>query len=85
VCWTRQVLSGKENSAWIKIVTMETIPSNERAAIKVARNIVTDIQKRALRPGTKLDPEHVMVEKFGVARASGNPANQSRPRRWSRC
>lgn len=49
---------------------METIATNERAATKVARNIVSDIQKRGLRPGTKLDPEHVMVEKFGVARAT---------------
>lgn len=62
--------SGNDNSAGIKIVYMESIPTNERAAIKVARNIVSDIQERALRPGTKLDPEHVMVQKFGVARAT---------------
>lgn len=49
---------------------MEIIHPHERAAIKVARNIVSDIQKRGLRPGTKLDPEHVMVQKFGVARAT---------------
>lgn len=36
----------------------------------MARKIVSDIQKRSLRPGTKLDPEHVMVQKFGVARAT---------------
>ena len=44
--------------------------STERAAIRVARNIVQDIQDRALRPGTPLDPEYVMVEKLGVARAT---------------
>lgn len=49
---------------------MELTNGNERAAIRVARNIVEDIQKRALRPGAKLDPEHIMVEKFGVARAT---------------
>jgi len=43
---------------------------NERAATRVARNIVSDIQKRSLRPGSKLDPEHEMVEKQGAARAT---------------
>ena len=44
--------------------------ATERAAIRVARNIVQDIQDRELRPGTPLDPEHLMVEKLGVARAT---------------
>lgn len=44
--------------------------TNERAAIRVARSIVQDIQHQKLRPGTPLDPEHVMVEKLGVARAT---------------
>ncbi|MFP6808075.1 MAG: FCD domain-containing protein [Pseudomonadales bacterium] len=44
--------------------------TTERAAIRVARNIVQDIQDRKLRPGTPLDPEHIMVEKMGVARAT---------------
>jgi len=43
---------------------------NERASTRVARSIVNDIQRRALRPGEKLDPEHVMVEKQGASRAS---------------
>jgi GntR family transcriptional repressor for pyruvate dehydrogenase complex len=49
---------------------MVGVAPSERAAIKVARQIVNDIQKRALRPGTKLDPEHVMVKNFGVSRAT---------------
>ena len=44
--------------------------TTERAAIRVARNIVQDIQNRGLRPGAPLDPEHIMVEKLGVARAT---------------
>ena len=43
---------------------------NERAATRVARNIVSDIKKRSLKPGSKLDPEHEMVEKQGAARAT---------------
>jgi GntR family transcriptional repressor for pyruvate dehydrogenase complex len=42
----------------------------ERAAIRIARNIVQDIQDRELRPGAPLDAEHVMVQKLGVARAT---------------
>jgi len=42
----------------------------ERAATRIAREIVSDIQKRQLRPGTQLDPEHIMIAKFGVARAT---------------
>ncbi len=44
--------------------------ATERAATRVARRIVSDIQRRDLRPGTRLDPEHVMVEKQGVARGT---------------
>jgi len=43
---------------------------NQRAATRVARNIVSDIQERSLRPGAKLEPEHVMVDKQGAARAT---------------
>ena len=53
-----------------KYTMQDTAPANERAAIKIARDIVGDIQERALRPGTKLDPEHVMIQKFGVSRAT---------------
>ena len=42
----------------------------QRAATRVARNIVSDIRERALRPGTKLEPEHIMVETQGVARGT---------------
>ena len=44
--------------------------TNERAATRVARNIVEEIRERALPPGTRLDAEHLMVEKQGVARAT---------------
>ena len=43
---------------------------NQRAATRVARNIVSYIKKQALRPGSKLQPEHVMVEEQGVARGT---------------
>ena len=48
----------------------ETVFPTERAATRVARHIVSDIQVRGLRPGAKLDPEHLMIQKFGVARAT---------------
>ncbi|MGH1492654.1 MAG: FadR/GntR family transcriptional regulator [Acidimicrobiales bacterium] len=44
--------------------------TTERAATRVARRIVSDIQERDLRPGTRLEPEHVMVEKQGAARGT---------------
>ncbi len=44
--------------------------TGERAASRVARLIVGEIRRRRLRPGTKLAPEHVMVEKMGVARGT---------------
>lgn len=49
---------------------MEAANLNERAATKVARSIVSYIQEQGLRPGTKLDPEHIMIQQFGVARAT---------------
>lgn len=45
-------------------------PTSQRAATRVARNIVDDIKERALPPGTRLEPEQVMVESQGVARAT---------------
>lgn len=42
----------------------------QRAAIRVARKLVSEIRRRSLRPGTKLVAEHRMVEKLGVARAT---------------
>ena len=48
----------------------EPVFTNERAATRVARHIVNDIQVRGLRPGAMLDPEHIMIQKFGVARAT---------------
>ncbi|NKB98280.1 MAG: FCD domain-containing protein [Pseudomonadales bacterium] len=43
---------------------------SQRAATRVARNIVSEIQEKSLRPGSKLEPEHVMVEKQGAARGT---------------
>ncbi len=42
----------------------------ERAAVRVARKLVSEIRRRRLRPGTQLDSEHRMVEELGVARAT---------------
>jgi len=44
--------------------------TRERAAIRIARAIVDQIRRDELRPGTPLPAEHVMVEEFGVARAT---------------
>jgi len=44
--------------------------THERAAVRVARKLVTEIRRRRLRPGTQLASEHRMVEEFGVARAT---------------
>lgn len=49
---------------------MESALPNERRATRIARLIVNEIQERGLRPGTKLDPEHIMIQKYGVARAT---------------
>jgi GntR family transcriptional regulator, transcriptional repressor for pyruvate dehydrogenase complex len=45
-------------------------PTRERAAVRVARKLVSDISRRRLRPGTPLAAEHRMVEELGVARAT---------------
>ena len=42
----------------------------ERAAVRIARKLVSDIRRRRLRPGTQLAAEHRMVEELGVARAT---------------
>jgi DNA-binding FadR family transcriptional regulator len=44
--------------------------NQERAAVRVARKLVNEIRRRRLRPGAHLDSEHLMVEEFGVARAT---------------
>jgi DNA-binding FadR family transcriptional regulator len=44
--------------------------TQERAAVRVARKLVSEIRRRRLRPGTQLDAEHRMVEELGVARAT---------------
>jgi DNA-binding FadR family transcriptional regulator len=42
----------------------------ERAAVRIARKLVSEIRRRRLRPGAQLDAEHRMVEDLGVARAT---------------
>jgi DNA-binding FadR family transcriptional regulator len=42
----------------------------ERAAVRVARKLVSEIRRLHLRPGTPLPAEHHMVEELGVARAT---------------
>ena len=42
----------------------------ERAAVRIARKLVSEIRRRRLRPGTQLAAEHKMVEELGVARAT---------------
>jgi DNA-binding FadR family transcriptional regulator len=44
--------------------------NHERAAVRVARKLVSEIRRRRLRPGTQLDAEHRMVEELGVSRAT---------------
>lgn len=44
--------------------------TQERAAVRVARKLVNEIRRRRLRPGTRLESEHRMVETLGVARAT---------------
>jgi GntR family transcriptional repressor for pyruvate dehydrogenase complex len=42
----------------------------ERAAVRTAGRIAEEIRRKKLRPGAKLDPEHRMVAKLGVSRAT---------------
>ena len=49
---------------------MSTKRNPERAAVRVARKLVSEIRRRRLRPGTQLAAEHRMVEELGVARAT---------------
>ena len=42
----------------------------ERAAVRIACKLVSEIRRRRLRPGTPLAAEHRMVEELGVARAT---------------
>ncbi|MFP6630284.1 MAG: FCD domain-containing protein [Myxococcota bacterium] len=49
---------------------MSAKKTHERAAVRVARKLVSEIRRRHLRPGAQLASEHRMVEKFAVARAT---------------
>ncbi len=49
---------------------MRSKATPQRAAIRVARKLVSEIRRRGLRPGDKLVAEHQMVEEFGVARGT---------------
>ncbi len=44
--------------------------THERAAVRVARKLVSEIRRRGLQPGAQLASEHRMVEAFGVSRAT---------------
>lgn len=44
--------------------------TRQRAAVRIASQLVSEIRRRRLRPGTKLEAEHRMVEELGVARAT---------------
>ena len=49
---------------------MSSKATQQRAAIRIARKLASEIRGRRLGPGTKLDAEHRMVEDLGVARAT---------------
>ena len=49
---------------------MSSKTTQQRAAIRIARKLASEIRGRRLGPGTKLDAEHRMVEDLGVARAT---------------
>jgi GntR family transcriptional repressor for pyruvate dehydrogenase complex len=49
---------------------MSTQRVAERAAVRIARKLVSQIRRRRLRPGTQLAAEHRMIEELGVARAT---------------
>jgi GntR family transcriptional repressor for pyruvate dehydrogenase complex len=49
---------------------MSSKRTRERAAIRIARKLVSRIREHRLRPGTTLDAEHRMVEELGAARAT---------------
>jgi len=44
--------------------------TRDRAAIRIARRLVSEIRRRRLRPGAKLEAEHRMVEELGASRAT---------------
>jgi DNA-binding FadR family transcriptional regulator len=49
---------------------MSSKATQQRAAIRIARKLASEIRGRRLGPGAKLDAEHRMVEDLGVARAT---------------
>ena len=49
---------------------MRSRRTRERAAVRVARELVDRIRRGRLRPGTQLAAEHQMVEDLGVSRAT---------------
>jgi DNA-binding FadR family transcriptional regulator len=48
----------------------QTRPRNAKLSEQVARMIVDDVFSSHLEPGTKLPPERVMLERFGVSRGT---------------
>ena len=49
---------------------MRSDDRSHRASTRVAREIVSEIRDQALRPGAKLAPEHLLVERHRVSRAT---------------
>ena len=49
---------------------MRSTSGTERAAVRIARELVDRIRRRRLRPGTQLAAEQPMVEELGVSRAT---------------
>jgi len=49
---------------------MRRTQNPERAAVRIARKLVSEIWRRRLGPGTPLAAEHRMIEDLGVARAT---------------
>jgi len=50
--------------------TSTSLPRGEKVASRVARLIVRDIVDSDRRPGDALEPESLMLERFGISRAS---------------
>jgi GntR family transcriptional regulator, transcriptional repressor for pyruvate dehydrogenase complex len=51
-----------------------TLPRGEKVASRVARLIVEDIVESGRQPGDALEPESLMLERFGISRASPREA-----------
>src|SRR4051794_39628144 len=62
--------SGGDNNQPIVKAPVPWGPRTEKVAAILARQIVRDIATRQLPPGSSLEPEGIMLERYGVSRAS---------------